>query len=522
MENSEKVEHEVYEFEAVQWDASPQINTSKGVSPHLAVRKDSSPLQKSPSLAIQKDSSPLQRSPSLSQGEDRKATFENDPNELNPQQFSRAYEGAILDRKRESFQVFQDREMERRNLVETHKTIITGLVGNIEAKVVWIGSGADKIVKFFKDRAAQEEGYVKIMTQGLPKMGTFFTDLANPGLFTDFSKALSECDDFHVRQSKNSEIMAQFLRKDLLEDTIIPSEKEFKKHYDLLKGPVDEHGKRLNSISQDAAKKMKSYIFNYNEAQRNSKPLTKDRDMFRKEMDYIKVGQEELHTLKIFGTQALLLLNEVVKLLIKRFAEIKKALGLYFMKYTEMYGSKAANPQIVLQLVEKFNSLIELQQVFSVNNMLKPEEIEYFKKKTKKSEVTYQEVFDVLALIPKMNPIVESPLVLKEWKATRDAGLLKGNKTCSVVVTIDSHVVVLEKSSDGETYDAFKTLKLQNMKIVSKEEKKDYSIVDILEVIPGLIIDSKTKLSLKFNNEDSAEEFRHYIYNYYNTNILDK
>lgn len=65
-------------------------------------------------------------------------------------------------------------------------------------------------------------------------------------------------------------------------------------------------------------------------------------------------------------------------------------------------------------------------------------------------------------------------------------------------------------------------LGMRNLKIINNEDRKDFSIVEIMEVVQGFLMDSKTKLTLKFGSEDSAEEFRHYVYNYFNSAALDK
>lgn len=449
-----------------------------------------------------------------------KDTAQQIMHEMNTQNFNQAYEGAIVDRKKESFLNYQDKEEKRREMVEIHKALINTLLTNIDSKLVWIESGVEKIVKFFKDRAAQEEEYVKIMTQSLPKLGGFFKDPAHPELFINLTKSLDECDEFHLKQSQNSEVLAKFLRKNVLEVTIIASEKDFKKQQDSLKGPLEDIKKKFASINQERGKRQKGYVFAYNEAQRGNKLLTKDKDMFKKELENVALNTEELKTMKQYGTQTLFLLNETVKLLIKRFSEIQKAFTLYFQKYGDLYVSKVANPEVVVQLLERFNSTDEIKAAFSCKNMLKPDEIAYIKNKTGKSEITYQEVFDVLANIPIPTDLLQSPLVVKEWKAIREGGILKGDKPCHVVVTLDANVLVIERSVDGEFLDTDNILRLPNLKIIPREDRKDYSIVDLLEVVPGLLMDSKKKLTLKFATVDNAEEFRHYVYNYYHTHAI--
>jgi len=458
--------------------------------------------------------------------EKKKKTLKDAANEvmkqLERENFANAYEGAVLDRKRESYQVFSDKEDKRRAETDSHKAIIATIISTVDSRVAWFDSGIKKTIKFFNDRATQEEEYVKIMTTGLPKLGTFFRDETKPELLMNFGKALEECDDFHIRQSKNSEVMSVFIRKHILETIVQVGEKEFKKAYETLKSPLSDFQKKLVALHAERAKRQKAYIYAYNEAQRSGK-ITKDRDMFHKEMESTINGHEELKLLKAYATQTLVLLNETVKLLVKRLTDIQKALTLYFQKYVDLYGYKASNPEVVMQLLQKFNGTEEIQQMFTVKNTLTLDEIKYFEQKTGKTEVTYQDVYNTLTANPPAINIVKSPLVLKSWKATRDAGILKTTRNCLVVVTVDGHVLVIEKNTENDDIiEGCYILGMKNLKIMNEEGKKDFSNVEIMEVVPGFLMDSKTKLTLKFGSEDSAEEFRHYVYNYFNSATLDK
>jgi len=442
--------------------------------------------------------------------------------QLERENFANAYEGAVLDRKKESFNVFTDKEDKRKMDSDTQKGIIATIVTTVDTRVAWFDAGVQKTIKFFKDRASQEEEYVKIMTHGLPKLGTFFKDEQKPEILMNFGKALEECDDFHIRQSKNSEIMSKFIRLELLDNIIVTGEKEFKKQYETLKAPLNDFKKKILALNLERSKRQRAYIYAYNEAQRSGK-ISKERDMFHKEMEYIINGHEELKLLKAYSTQSLVLLNETVKLLVKRLTDIQKALTLYFQKYTDLYGYKASNPEVVMQLLQKFNGTEEIQQIFTVKNTLTLEEIKYFEQKTGKSEVTYQDIYNTLTANPPSIDILKSPLVLKSWKASRDAGLLKSTRNVFVVVTVDGHVLVIEKNTENpDLIEGCYILGMKNLKIMNKDEKKDFSTVEIMEVVPGFLMDSKTKLTLKFGSEDSAEEFRHYVYNYFNSAALDK
>lgn len=502
-EPAAEIQEEVKEQAVVE----PQASTGRSIEAAAEVQEESKEAATSARSGSKGGSTPRE-------GEAQRKKSEEPPVDEGPN-----IDEAVLERKRESFVNFQNIEQQRRGLVESHRAILINMVTNVDSKLQWIDTGVEKAVQFFKDRAQQEENYLKVMAQGLQKLGPSFKDAGQPDLFVNLSRALEECDEFHLRQSQNGELLVKFLRRNILEGIVLAAEKEFRTKLEVLITPLEEMKKKLTNLQQDRLKKLKNYVYSYNEAQRGNK-ITKDKDMFKHEIENLSLGYEELRIMKEYAAQALLLVNETVKMLVKRFLELQKAFDLYFNKYSELYGSKAANPDGAIQLVQRFNSFDEVQHAFTTNNLLKAEDLLYIKQKSGKIEVTYQEVFDVLVNLPNPPDITRSPLVIKEWKAQRDAGLLKGYKPCSVVITVDSNILVLEKSPEGEVVVTDNILKLQNLKIMPADAKKDGSIVDIMEVIPGLILDSKKKVTLKFDNLDGAEEFRHYLYNYYSTTIL--
>lgn len=433
--------------------------------------------------------------------------------EMNNQNLATAYSGAILDRKKESFQIYHNLETERRNTMEAHRVIISNLLANIDEKIALVETGIDRIVKFLKDRANQEEEYVKIMSSGLPKLGASFKNPTDASQFMNFARAMQECDDFHVRQSVNCNSLVIFIRKNVINDIIVPSEKEFKKQLHELQAPIEEIKKKLQAAATERVKKSKGYVVAYNEAQRGSK-ITKARDMFKNEMENVSLGYEEVRLMKSLAAKALILWNEVAKLLIKRFMDIQKAFNLYFQKYTDLYGTKAGNPEPVIQLMARLNAQDEVQQALRVRNMIKAEDLNYIRHKTGKTEVTFQEVFDVLADIPSPPDLAQSPLALKEWKAIKEGGLLRSNKQCSVIVSVDGNILVVERTPDGELVETDAMLSLQNLKIVPRADKKESCSVEVLETTPGVLMDSKKKVTFKFLSIDSADEFTHYVNNY--------
>jgi len=105
-----------------------------------------------------------------------------------------------------------------------------------------------------------------------------------------------------------------------------------------------------------------------------------------------------------------------------------------------------------------------------------------------------------------------STLMMKEWKVSKEGGMFKGLKGYILIATVDYNLVLMEDKE--ETTKPEKIIKMSNVSIISNENRRDTSIVELLEVVPGLLIDSKNKVLLKFENSDVSEEFIHFLNNY--------
>jgi len=120
------------------------------------------------------------------------------------------------------------------------------LIG-MEKKLVWLEEGVEKVIKFFKEREAQEVEYSKQAKHGLPQIGEHFSHTVHPGLSADFTQGMKENDVFHSQQKKNSDILANFIQKNILDWILYPSEKEYKLQSGSLRVPLYAHRKKLDS-----------------------------------------------------------------------------------------------------------------------------------------------------------------------------------------------------------------------------------------------------------------------------------
>lgn len=267
-------------------------------------------------------------------------------------------------------------------------------------------------------------------------------------------------------------------------------------------------------------KKSTSYGKQYEEiVKKNAKP-TKEKDLCKKELEVTITGQQELKASREFSHQALGYLNEVIKLAIIRLNLLQKALTQYFQKCSEIYGKTAANPDLLATIFAGFKSSDDIQDFFSVKHMFTPEEQKQLAELIPGKEITYGEIYTLLVEKCIAKPPDHKPLVMKEWKASKEVGIIKSWKPVNLVITADGNILIVEKNALSEPENIDCVLKLQQIKIQKNDDRKDRSILDVVEITPGIILNSKTKLTLKFDTEDMAEEFLHYVYNYFNTSVI--
>jgi len=83
------------------------------------------------------------------------------------------------------------------------------------------------------------------------------------------------------------------------------------------------------------------------------------------------------------------------------------------------------------------------------------------------------------------------------------------------MVTADNNILIIELGKENNDYVAISdVLDLDKLKIERLEERKDRSLIEMVITKQGLIFDSKNKTVVKFANEDMADEFLHYLFNY--------
>jgi len=178
---------------------------------------------------------------------------------------------------------------------------------------------------------------------------------------------------------------------------------------------------------------------------------------------------------------------------------------------TEIYG-RTNNPEPTIKILETLNPAEDTDNFFTIATFFEQDDIKTFKDQYSKGEqITYPEVkayFETFYL----KPPSRSPLMMKQWKCTRDGGILKGFKQYTVIATVDYNLILLEDKD--EITKPEKIMKMSQTRLVDEGRNNDSSSVHLLEVIPGLILDSKNRVILNFENSDTAEEFTHFLRNY--------
>jgi hypothetical protein len=403
---------------------------------------------------------------------------------------------------------------EKRNLfVSERLTVTDDLLAGMEKKLLWLEEGVDKVIKFFKDRAAQEMEYSKTVKHGLPQIGEHFSRTVHPGLSTEFTEGMKENDEFHAQQKKNSDILGMFIQKNILDWILYPSEKDYKLQSGSLRIPIYAHRKKLDSAGNTRAKYYNKYFKLYDATQKNSgKPLRKEDGIFKRQLKYSLAAREEIRMLRLYNEQALQVISEFTRLSTTRLGEVQKAFSLYLQKYTELYQNQASTPEPILELIERSNNTENVQTIFSVQNLLQVDNYEMLKKKFNSQVVTYSDLHEYLVNIPEYVDPAHTSFVLKEWEAIRQGSFLKKPRTCNVVATADKSILIVERKHEekeiGKVSDPFH---LMYTKVEDVAACTDGTTLKVVERAPGTLFTHKTKTKLKFETPEEARDFLHFV-----------
>jgi len=415
----------------------------------------------------------------------------------------------------ENHQTFENWEVNRNLFFSDRLNVMDDLLAGMERKLDWLDAGVQKCILFFKERESQEIEYSKRVKHGLTQLGEHFERVEHGEAMSDFSRGMKESDAFHAQDTRNSEVLGLFIKKDILDWILIPSEKEYKLQAHSLRVPIADARKKLESVGKQRAKRYNKYFKVYDQIQRHpTKVSPKDDGVFQKQLKYSLSAREELRLLRLYDEQGLLVISEFTRLATVRMGEIQRAFSLYLQKYTELYSNSAPAPTPILELIERANGPEAIQALFSPRSLMSVPNYDFLTKKLGTSDITYPDLTSFLINFPESVDPARSSFVLREWDAVKEGSLLKRPKACTIIATTGNSLLIVEKKHEEQELGKVKVpLQTRFTKVENIEEGVDGTTLKVVERTPGTLFTHTHSTRLKFETQEDAQSFVNYLSN---------
>lgn len=413
----------------------------------------------------------------------------------------------------ENHQTFENWEVNRNLFFSDRLNVMDDLLNGMERKLEWLETGVQKVLLFFKERESQEIEYSRRVKHGLTQVGEHFDRIENGEAMSDFTRGMKESDAFHAQETRNSESLGLFIKKDIIDWILVPSEKEYKLQAHSLRTPIKDARRRLEHLASQRSKRYNKYFKLYDHVQRNpTKVSPKESGIFKKQLKYSLTAREELRLLRLYNEQGLLVISEFTRLATMRMGEIQRAFSLYLQKYTELYSNSAPTPTPILELIERSNGPEAIQCLFSPRSLLSVPNQEFLSKRLGSTDLTYPDLSSFLINFPESVDPARSSFVLKEWDAVKEGNLLKKPRACTIIATTGNSLLIVEKKHEEREVGKVKhPLQMRFTKVENIEEGIDGTTLKVVERTPGTLFTHTSKARLKFETQEDAQSFVNYL-----------
>lgn len=421
-------------------------------------------------------------------------------------------QNAFLQRKQDSFNQLKKWDDKRTLFVNTHRNLIEAILLKLDKKIRISSSSLNGIIQFFKDRVLQENEYTKFLNTKLNKLNGLFRDPdnnANNELYPGLTKAFCELDDLHLKKAKTLSEFVKYLETNIIKDILLKDNSEFEKKVNHYKEKILSLKKTLSSLNVEAIQKSSKYSKLYQEMLQDTTNKFKNekKDLYMYEMAFVRAAMEQNSGSKKLAKEVLELWQECLKSECSRIDSIKRSFQLYLAKITEVFG-KSATTDIPIKILEMLDPVKEAENQFMITKILSQEEINFIKKTIDKNEVNFKEL-KVFFEEFEIKDMPQKPLVKKEISILRDVGgLMKNFKECLFIITIDNNLLILDNPEKEEVNESTHCLNIDYLSLVPR---KDASLYDLIEKVPGFLFDSTNKFLIKITNEDKLDELMHYL-----------
>ncbi|KAM3128660.1 hypothetical protein pb186bvf_019228 [Paramecium bursaria] len=420
--------------------------------------------------------------------------------EITKQETKKLVSQAGLERKTEAFEQSRNWEFFRLGQMNQHKQIIDSIWGRIQRNIQTSDDSMKLLIQVFKQRIEQEEVQVKYLTSS--SFNKLFKDsdgkIVNSN-YPEFSKAIRVVDQMQERQAEGIKLLSLWIQtqiRERLEQEMINFEKQNKD----LNSQYNKQRKTALEMEKDVNKYFGKYEKLYlNMTQKHKK---QNKDFLYAELKYKQAAYKQLAYLREFGKWLLNAWGDITQLEIQRLDLVTQTIIDLQIQLTTCYG-KSVNSDNSIQALKSIQTKIEVQGLYSQVQVLSKQELDYIQNE-QQQEV--QHYLSDLQVVDKFAELAH-PLILKAFSAQRDVGAIGVTwQDIGIYISVDHYFLIFEGKATRYSKPDTK-FPLEGLKIMRKNDVQ----IDVVFVIPGLVIDSKKKLSLQFKRQDDLEELQYYL-----------
>jgi len=394
--------------------------------------------------------------------------------------------------------------------------IIDDLLAGMEKKLQWLEVGMQKTTLFFKERESQEHEFATRVRHSLPQLGDHFESINQPNTLYEFSRGMKESDNFHAMETRNSEIMAMFIKKDILDWILLPSEKAYRSQSGSLRVPLYNYRRRLDWLSRKRARAYKKYFKIYDKIQKNPTQSSYEDKIFKRQMKYSLAAREELRYLKMYSEQGIIVINEFTTLATTRISEIQRAFSMYLQKYTELNQNTVTPPQPILELIENTNQLETMRQMFLPISLMNVTNYDFLRNRLQRPDITFTDLENYLVHFPESVDPARSSFVIKEWNAVREGNIFRRPRACTIIATNVNNLILVEKrNEDHELAKVKNPMQLRYTRVEGIEPGHEGygTTVNIVERTPGTLFNHTHRNKIRFETQEEAGSFLAFVNN---------
>ncbi|CAK95086.1 unnamed protein product (macronuclear) [Paramecium tetraurelia] len=431
---------------------------------------------------------------------------------INPELKGNIFREMSINRKSEGFQQFKQSEEFILTNARQHLLCSDNVIEQLDLRVLISDRSLQAIIAFLKDRIAQEQNNVKLLTHKNPSFLSIFKD-QDQVIYPKFSASLEHLNQLHQAQGKSLSILVTNMEKMIKEKF----ETNLSAYSNNINGIVAKIKAKRKSAREQLAiltERSKKFYKLYNEMMSNGGNHKKrSKDLFNQERKFKHAMHQQITQLTQLGEDIIAYYNEIIKQESQRLEIISVGMRYYLEKFHETYSgtTPSAQVQLVLQKFKEYNSIEESSQIVF-------KDVAFIKDVLKSQEIGFPQIKYYLTQFPGslLKPTMPqtNPFILKFFsRLQRDVGsVLTKWQNCLAIVSIDRNILLYD-SEDMTIPNQKASIKfvLEHTQLIQKP--KQPLVAELKQVTPGFMYNSKESVVIKFHSQDDYDEMQFYLAN---------